>query len=349
MPTTYPATQMSTQFRSMQSAYDSADGTAPVSRNLQQGETYGVFKAINENAARTDLTTRYGGSRINAVCEGLEVLYQPGGTIIVTEGTALIDGIVQLDPAAIGVPVFPGVNYVYLTQLGKIQTILNLAVAPPGVASCYLGKVTLTGDTGVTSYKGVMYDRGAIRYRELTDEDLALDNPPAGAAVFTRTESGLWFSDGSNFFYQPVGNVAPKSTAITGNYNINPTNNHEEFYYVEAGDDGDEVMINALTGTGAAGKTVTIVNGFYGMDTSFANVTTITCQQNSSSNEAQIVTLRGGGDAATLRWFRYPDGSVRVQVVSVWRSSGLYNNLMLSSGDQLNIVGGALVGATIAP
>lgn len=204
-----PAVRAATALVLAHTANITPGGAAPEAQNFSTGESSGFTASLNENAARLDLDSRYGGGgNAYSVCWGLNVTWS-GSTLSVTAGHALVEGLVEVF-ATLTTSFNPAVNqYIWLNQ-GRTLTVRSDTSAPAGKA-VYLG-VIIPGNT-LLDQSGVVYAQGDSLVRYTTDGAQPTDTPPDYVSLLTVTQGGTYRWVGNSW----VGLGGSGGTAYFGN------------------------------------------------------------------------------------------------------------------------------------
>lgn len=179
--------------------------TIPNARPIPQGTTGELPALLCENAARLDLGARHGAGAFG-IAHGL-VASDGGGLIVeVSAGQAMIDGVVELYEDATIVVGVSTTSFIWFKIDGTLEARVSLT--PPAQPAVLIAVVT-TDASSITSVEvaGVVYMRSGVPERETADVAHPLDTPDANWRGWTRTQSGLWWWDGTA--YQRLVNEVP--------------------------------------------------------------------------------------------------------------------------------------------
>lgn len=196
-----PDVQTASTMLLLSTAATASSGAAVVSRNYTDGLTTNFRSYLNRNALGQDLAATYGGGNGFGIGRGLVISAPASGlNLDVAAGHANIGGIVEVAAATtVAIPSSAGRAYVWLTQAGALT--YTLTTANPGSNACYIGNCTVSGGniTGV-DFSGVVYIRGGQLWRETADEGEPEDTPSSSVAFYTKTQGGLYFWDGTQYW-----------------------------------------------------------------------------------------------------------------------------------------------------
>lgn len=174
----------------------------PSARSILANETVWV-NDFNRNAAYLDILSQSGSGMI-AIISGLELIDGGGLTVDVSEGTALIGGLIQL-PGGDSIVVADNTdNFIWLKQDNSLESV-NGSTTPPAGAVCYLGCVTtLTGAITVIDFSGVVYNYSGVPFRETGDTGEPADTPPVNWIGVTKTTGVVYQWNGGSYSYSPT-------------------------------------------------------------------------------------------------------------------------------------------------
>lgn len=198
---------------------DTGAATPNVWELIGTGYQPGLSGYLSRNARRDEAMARNGAGGWG-ICWGLDITYTSGLSITVTAGQAMIDGPTPGSPVAVTKAVTDNIARAYLwqNQSGTIPNPINNSQTPPAGATAYLGSVkTVSGAVTEIDYSGrVLMLRGGLLWRRTGDTGAPLDTPPAGLALLTRTQSGLYLWDSVAHQQLGPGMQAANSVPLNG-------------------------------------------------------------------------------------------------------------------------------------
>ncbi len=210
---------------------NAGSGSPLVARTFATGETAGTTAKLKENAARLDLSARFGGGAY-AIAKGLTLSQPVAGSVTVAVGQAVCDGIVELQATYTLTGLTNSVrNYVWLQRTGV--PILTTTTTPPATPCIFLGSVSCNGSGAFTDVdlSGVMYLRGGTPWRRTADTGKPGDTPPSTLQFMNHTATDLWWWDGLDYYRFAATSASPLvvgagGTGGAGQLILNPATNY---------------------------------------------------------------------------------------------------------------------------
>lgn len=205
------------------------NGTPLVGEAWVAGQTSGLVSDFNENGARLDLVSRFGGGAY-AILKGLSLAYTTAGFIDIATGQAMVDGVRELTVMTQKAVTNSVRNYAWMQRSGV--AICTTSTTPPSSPSVFLGSFLVNG-SGVCSsidYSGVFYLMGGIPVRNTSDTTVPVDTPPA-TMMFLHLGTGTgktWFWNGVSYLpwasiVVPTANTYTQTYATADRTHANPT------------------------------------------------------------------------------------------------------------------------------
>lgn len=173
----------------------SPTGVPPTSLAYGQGVINAPSAStLNGNATRYDNIARYGCGGY-AIGLGLVLSAGSGVQVNVSDGHAIIEGLVEIRSAAPITCVDGASRWIWLKQDGTF--VLQTTTAAPAANAVFLGKVTCAGGVvTVIDGSGVVYFRSGTLWRQTSDVGPPLDTPDTTIRLVTKTSSGSYYWDG---------------------------------------------------------------------------------------------------------------------------------------------------------
>jgi len=174
----------------------------PVGPIIVSGDEATLVGDWVEMSLRTDLVGRYGGG-------GYGIVDPPTftGTALTLSYTAfsyMIDGVIYKTASTLAMTT-GAFNFVYGTQAGTIAKATQASTNPaPSIpaSTVYMGMFDCTGGALAQTYdaSGVPYLRSGNLWRRTDDEEEPTDTPSALLSFFNKTQDGLYFWDGAEYW-----------------------------------------------------------------------------------------------------------------------------------------------------
>lgn len=174
---------------------DDTGTNPPTSQAFSAVGQSGTADKLNRDFKASDLGHRYGAGGY-AIGTGLVLTAGTGLTVNVSDGHAMIDGVVEkrsVTPVAVQAS---GTNWIWLKSDGTLIAQYNTTAKPTG--NVVLLGAAITSGSAVTSIdtSGVVYFRGGLLWRETNDLGKPADTPDAALRFYTKSQTGLWLWDG---------------------------------------------------------------------------------------------------------------------------------------------------------
>lgn len=184
--------------------YKGNDGQSPpTSNSFASGVTTEFTKKLNQNSKGWDMVNRYGAGGYG-IGVGLALSAGSGLTLNISDGQAVLDGIVEVRSYAGLALADNSDNWIWLKQDG---TIVRETTTTPPVGNCVLLGLAVASSGAITSVgqDGAIVFRSGQMWRETNDLWAPSDTPNSILRVFTKTQGGVFFWDGSAHVHIPSG------------------------------------------------------------------------------------------------------------------------------------------------
>lgn len=194
---------------------NSTSGSPATSLSFTSGNLGAISSSkLNRNAAGHDQQTVYGAGGYG-VGSGLTLSAGTGLTVVAADGQATVHGLVELRAGTGGTTAVVGTSatsWVWLNQDGTLTVQEGTTAKPAG--NCTPIGAALSNATAVTAIEtaGVVYWRGGELYRETNDNGAPGDSPDSTLRLYTKTQGGTYYWDGT------VHRLIPGSTVRRGSY-----------------------------------------------------------------------------------------------------------------------------------
>lgn len=176
----------------------SPSGSPPTSLPQTSGNTAALASSIlNRNATGQDMASVYGAGGYG-IGSGLALSVGSSLTPTLGKGQALCHGVVENTATAYGFVVnATATNFVWIKQDGSL-VVQNGTTAKPSGNCLYLG-ACLANASAVTAIdtSGVVYYKGGQLWRETADTGVPGDSPDSSLRLFTKTQGGTYYWDGT--------------------------------------------------------------------------------------------------------------------------------------------------------
>jgi hypothetical protein len=203
-------------------SYNPAVSGPITSQTILQGETTQARPKVNENAARADVTARFGGGAY-AIVHGLTLSAGAGLTLNIAAGQAQINGPVTYLGGTASLTNSTR-NWIWISQGGAITVATSLT--PPAGAQALVGSaLTSGGSISSVDTSGVLLLHGGRLQRYTADTTTPTDTPPAQLS-FEAYGAGtkLWIWSGTAYYEISTGSpstpwaqviIQPAAAAVT--------------------------------------------------------------------------------------------------------------------------------------
>lgn len=171
--------------------------TTPNAEPLPAGASSEVMSLWGQNAARIDVQGRLGSG---AIAVGYGLVVSDGGGLVanVSAGQALMSGIVEMDDDDTVPLAASATNRIWLKADGTLTVKTDLSV--PAGGGAFLGSAITSGSAiTMIDTSGVIHMVNGIPERSTADTAKPSDSPDSTWRGWTKTLSGLWWWDGSQY------------------------------------------------------------------------------------------------------------------------------------------------------
>lgn len=191
--------------------YKGNDGQSPPTSNALVTGVNALVTKTNQNAKGWDMQSRYGAGGYG-IGHGLALSAGSGLTLNISDGQAVIEGIVEVRSFAGLALADNSDNWIWLKQDGTI--VKETTTTPPTGKCTLLGRATTSSGaiTSVGQDGAVLFKSGQV-WRETNDAWIPTDTPDSSLRFWTKTQGGEFWWNGSFYEYRSTGRRTAVSDA----------------------------------------------------------------------------------------------------------------------------------------